>query len=97
MSQDRIKVVGRSITRAQLRVLRAIDEAVATPKIGVFHRMTELHLEKQRYIRRVAHEPGSRVPGWSIAKSGRRVLDALAEEGNLPARAEALGRSYEPI
>ena len=97
MSHERIVVAGCAVTRAQLKVLRAIDEAVTTPKIGAFHRMTELHLEKRRLIRRIAHEPGSRVPGWSVAKAGRRVLDTLAADGSLPAPAEPLGRSYEPI
>lgn len=97
MSNGWVEVAGCWVTQAQLRVLRAIGEAAKAPKIGDFHRATEIRLEKQGLIRRVPYEPGTKIPGWLLAPNGRRVLQALAEADALPQPAEALGRAYERI
>lgn len=91
------EVAGYWVTDSQLRVLRAISESTKTPKIGDFHRATEIRLEKKKLIRRVPYEPGTRITGWTIAQNGWRVLQALAEADALPQPAEALGRAYERI
>lgn len=92
-----IEVNGQLVTRAQLRVLRAIDDAAATPRIGEFHRMTEIRLESERLIRRIAYDSQNRIPAWTVTESGRRILDELRENDALPRAADAVGRSLERI
>lgn len=97
MREGWIEVGGDLVTRAQLRVLRAIDETAAAPKIGEFHRMTEIRLESQRLIRRIAYDAENRISAWVVTENGQRILDELRESDALPRSAEALGRSFERI
>lgn len=83
------------VTRAQLRVLRAIDEMAAPPRIGEFDRATEIRLESQLLTRRVAYHAENPIFAWVITANGQRILDQLRRSDALPRSAEALARSSE--